>query len=197
MNYREIYKRVFAEKDTYRLSTKEMYRNRKATFDFVLDWLRDNSVTSLVDVGSGRGTLLELVHTQFPKMRLTAVDLEDFTKKHIGKFIRADLSLERDRKALTKLSMGVVTCLDVLEHLEIGLLAPVLKTFTKISEKALFAIAVHKSPFIMEGRKMELHKIIKRAPFWRVVLSEFYWIEGLRNVQNGRLILVSCRRRES
>ncbi len=189
MNYREIYDKAFTQVASYRLSDEESILRRNPTYCFVLDWLKKNPSHLLMDIGSGRGVLIRLIQQLFSDITITAIDLNNYNTTLDSRFIQADLSLESDREVLRSESCELLTCMDVLEHLEKKVIDPVLQLFSEISETAIFSIANHSS--MMDG--IDLHIIQENDKYWTTVISKWFDIECLEF--GNRVMFYRCRRR--
>lgn len=189
MNYKKIYRKVFKNKQTYNLTHDECYIARKHTFDFVLNYLIKTKPQSLIDIGSGRGTLLYLIHQQFPHIKLCAVDIENNTQLIFNSnFIAADLSCKTDRQYLKDQSYDILTCIDVLEHLEKSLISYVLKTFSIVAPRSLFVVANHSSTH----DEIQLHLIQENEIYWLKEIKKYYSIECVDSTSHQNLMLFQC-----
>ena len=89
----------------------------------VLGILRGLAPTNLLDIGSGRGTLLWPLLTAFPHMPVTAIDLneqrtKDLAAVHAGGVSRLTVvRMNAEQLAFAPKSFDVVTLLEVLEHM--------------------------------------------------------------------------------
>jgi len=79
------------------------------------------AITSVLDYGTGKGAFPKAVHKALPALKMGAYDpaVEAFSSKPKGRF-------------------DLVTCFDVLEHVERGSVAAVLDEIRSLSAKAVF-----------------------------------------------------------
>jgi 2-polyprenyl-3-methyl-5-hydroxy-6-metoxy-1,4-benzoquinol methylase len=127
--------------------------------DVVLGLARELDATSILDYGCGQGTLASAVRDRDDSgvIRVDEYDPAIKGKDHLPGF--ADL----------------VTCTDVLEHIEPERLDTVLAHLRALARKAVFVVIATRpaSKVLADGRNA--HLIIEQAPWWlaRVTASGF------------------------
>lgn len=183
-DYLRIYDGVFSNEGYNRHPPSE------PRFVYVMQALKKTHINSLIDIGTGRGTLLDIILKQYPHIALTAVDLNNYPHlKHVP-HINADITKIEDRKRITG-QYDILTCLDCLEHVEEEHITDILNMFLSLSNRFIFSIANHSD--VING--VELHKIQKPFTYWMDRISEFFDITFFEAVYNGRLYLYECKRK--
>jgi len=166
MDYRGVYTNTFSHQNYATQGTQEF------RFQYSLNHIRCHTdIQTYVDIGSGRGVLISMIKQEFPNIKITSVDLEKFNTIDVD-FIKADLSSDYDREQLTngRHKYDLLTCLDVLEHLDKSFIEDVLCMFAKISKEAVLTIANHSD--IWDG--VELHIIQEDFTFWGPLLQKYF-----------------------
>lgn len=184
MNYTEVYTNTFAN---------IQYSNHyHVQYDNVLERLANiynkDSYFSVIDVGSGRGQLIKNIKDNYPNSEITSVDLNQFHNENIVEFIKCDLSVETDRQKLLEKSYDVVTCTDVLEHLDESFIEEVIQMLSKLAKHSILAIANHSD--IWNG--IELHTIQKDCDWWTRLIEKYYVIRASQVLYNNRLYEFDC-----
>jgi hypothetical protein len=87
-------------------------------------------------------------------------------------FISLDLSNNDDFKKIKKNTYELLTCLDVLEHLDKSFVDNVLYNFSQISKNVILTIANHHDI----QNNIELHTIIENMDYWRPIITKFFII---------------------
>ena len=142
----------------------------------VLDWIAYNNLSTLLDVGCGRGHYIkETGATGLEPSSLIAEQLK-------GDVINSDIqNLETDR------TWEGLYCMDVLEHISYDEIDSCLEKLKTLAPTALYGIANHSD--IQKG--VELH-LIQEEPDW--------WLEKLRRVyknvkltyEPARYMVIEC-----
>jgi hypothetical protein len=83
-------------------------------------------------------------------------------------FKKIDLS-NKDTFFNLEKKYGVLTCLDVLEHLEKGFIGSVFEWFSEISEYQILTIANHSE--IINGK--QIHTIQENLTYWEPLISHY------------------------
>jgi cyclopropane fatty-acyl-phospholipid synthase-like methyltransferase len=181
MDYKSVYQTAFS--DVY------YSNNHHIQYDYVVQKLKTmfnpDDTFELIDVGSGRGQLLQLVRNEFKNSILTSVDLQKIHNVQVNYFIECDLSSKSDRLSLLTKKYDVLVCTDVLEHLDKSFIVDVFDTFLKLSNKSILAIANHSD--ILNG--LELHTIQEDNQWWESHIKTFYSIDDMVSAYNGRLYM--------
>lgn len=184
MDYNNVYTSVF--------KNKAYSKEHHTQYDMVINRLsviyNKNSVFHLIDIGSGRGHLIKMIKQNFPNCIITSVDLSKFHSEIIYEFITCDLSVESDRKKLLEKKYDVVTCTDVLEHLNENFIEDVIKTLSSLANHSMLAIANHSD--IWNG--VELHTIQRNFEWWNELITKYYRVEKSEIKYNNRLYEFDC-----
>jgi 2-polyprenyl-3-methyl-5-hydroxy-6-metoxy-1,4-benzoquinol methylase len=146
---------------------------------------------NLLDVSSGRGHLISHINKLYPDAKVTSSDIKRFHQEKVSAFIKCDLSIVEDRSALRASGeYDIVTCTDVLEHLEKHFIADVLKLISDLSKHAILAIANHSD--VWNGQ--ELHIIQEGNVYWENLITMHFEIIFKQNTYNDRLMLYVLKR---
>jgi len=175
INYLETYKMAFA---------KPQYNGHSVSYENAKKYINGLSPNSVLNVGSGRGNLESLLQKE--NFSLSSCDLDNFLVEGINtNFFKIDLSNSEDLQKLPQCE--VLTCLDVLEHIEEIYIDSVLKIFSEVSDNCYFTIANHSD--IMDG--VELHLIQKPCEFWTPVLEKYFKVDLVEHYYSNRLMSYS------
>ena len=85
-----------------------------------------------------------------------------------------------------KEEFDLLTCLDVMEHIEKKYVNNIIQNFSRISNYAVLSIANHSD--ILNG--VELHLIQEDMSFWKPLLENYFKIIDHTEFYNGRLHLL-------
>ena len=154
-------------------------------YDWVIEKLKkkysSNDTFTLIDVGSGRGHMLKMIHKYFPNSVITSVDLNNFHKlDFVNFFIKCDITSPDDRNNLLKNKYDVLINLDFLEHIEEKYIDIILETFHNLSPYCIISIANHSD--CLDG--IELHLIQKNNKWWKTKLEKNFNIISFND--NGK-----------
>jgi hypothetical protein len=178
-NYLETYRMAFA---------KPQYNGPSVSYENAKKFIDVLSPNSVLNVGSGRGNLERLLQEE--TFSLSSCDLENFLDQGINtNFFKVDLSKLEDLEKLPQCE--VLTCLDVLEHIEEVYIDSILKRFSEVSDNCYFTIANHSD--IMNG--VQLHLIQKPCEFWTPVLEKYFKVDSLEHYYSNRLMAYSLTSR--
>lgn len=179
MDYTQVYTKVF--------NIPSYSNDLHIQYDFCIQQLlklfKPNDTFSVIDIGSGRGQVIQRIKQNFKNAIITSVDLKQFHQHTVDKFIAADLSKADDRAKLANQRVDVLICTDVLEHLDQVFIEEVIKTLSVISKKLILAIANHSD--VQCG--VELHTIQQNNQWWRKLLEKYMTIHEENILINGRL----------
>lgn len=135
----------------------------------------------LIDIGSGRGHMLKLIHNNFPNATITSADLDNFHNlDFVDYFNKCNIISSVDRNNLLKNKYDVLINLDFLEHIEEKYIDDILTTFHDLSKYCIISIANHSD--ILNG--VELHLIQKNNDWWKSKLEDKFNITYYRD--NGK-----------
>lgn len=166
MNYRETYTKLFSTKD-YSIHGENEFR-----YQVVNNFIKknDNNIKNLIDIGSGRGILLDLLKKENSKIEILSTDLEKYHNLDFN-FKKIDLS-DNQSYFFDKEIYDLLTCLDVLEHLEKSFIENVFDWFSKISKTQILTIANHSE--ILNGQ--EIHTIQEDLSYWETIIEKYLTI---------------------
>lgn len=178
MNYLQVYTNAFA--------SPEYSAQDHVQYHYVTDLLDKLALQSprVIDIGSGRGQLIQRIRQRHPSAHITSVDLSRFHDEKVDAFVRCDLSVADDRESLVG-TYGILTCTDVLEHLDKSYLDAVLRRFSEMAGLSILAIANHSD--VING--VELHTIQEDHHFWEGRMSRHFEILDRQYMYGGRLYM--------
>lgn len=160
MDYKEVYTELFNTKD-YSVHSEDEFR-----YQITNNFIKNNNIKNLIDIGSGRGVLLNLIKKENPNIEILSTDLENFHDLNF-EFKKINLS-DKQTYFYPKNKYDVLTCLDVLEHLEKDFIGDVFTWFSKISNSQILTIANHSE--ILNGK--EIHTIQEDLSYWEPIVSK-------------------------
>jgi cyclopropane fatty-acyl-phospholipid synthase-like methyltransferase len=158
MDYKETYTNLFSAKNY------SIHNFNELRYQITNDFVKKNNIKNIIDIGSGRGVLLDFLIEENPEIKILSTDLENFHNLNFD-FKKIDLS---DNKTFFEVNekYELLSCLDVLEHLEENLLDDVFSWFSKISENQVLTIANHSE--ILNGK--EIHLIQENLDYWEPII---------------------------
>ena len=129
-------------------------------------WNPENQVKSFLDVGCGRGEILE--YAKQKGFRTCGTEIVSYLVNPEKSIIYA----EADNLPFADNSFDYITCLDVIEHLVPGVEIPVFQEFKRVArERILMTIANFPSPGLNGA---ELHINIKSYQEWDYILRGIF-----------------------
>lgn len=158
MDYKETYTNLFNTKNY------SIHNFNELRYQITNDFVKKNNVKNVVDIGSGRGVLLDLLIKENPEIKILSTDLENFHNLNFD-FKKIDLSNSETFFEVEE-KYNLLSCLDVLEHLEKNLLDDVFNWFSKISKNQILTIANHSE--ILNGK--EIHLIQEGLDYWEPII---------------------------
>lgn len=167
MNYIDIYKNLFIKKDNYNVHILD-----KERYDFVINEIINNDHKKIIDISSGRGFFIKYLLEKKSAVEITSTDLEKFHNYDVN-FIKLDLSNKSDFLNITE-KYDLLSCMDVLEHIEEKYIEDILLFFTGLSNNFCFTIANHSD--IHNG--VELHVTRKNKDWWDKKLNNYFTIKN-------------------
>jgi len=165
MTNKDTYKNIFNGNDGYNLHIID-----KERYDFVIDDVIRYKHKKLIDISSGRGFLIKYLKELIRDIEITSTDLEKFNNLDV-EFIRLDLCEKDDYKNVMG-TYDLLSCLDVLEHVEEKYIDDILMFFRTLSNRFCLGVANH--PDIQNG--IELHLIQEDKDWWDRKLSKYFKI---------------------
>jgi len=165
MNYLDTYTKCFS---TSYYSSGEGSKDPKNKY--IIDCINNDNINTIIDISSGRGSLIKLIKESFSDIKILSTDLQKFHEEDVD-FIKLDLSLAEDRdKLIDNKKSDLLTCMDVLEHLDKSFIDDVLHMISSISKTVILTIANHSD--ILDG--VELHTIQEDYSYWGPLLSKYF-----------------------
>lgn len=169
INYLKLYTDTFIHAE-YNSSDSLSYSFLSSSVKHLKD--TDNEVKSILDIGSGRGNVITTLLEHFPMNIITSADLKKF-HDYTCNFIELDLS-----KDFNLAKYDLITCLDVMEHLEENLVDRVFKSISEASKFQVFSIANHKdAPY-----EIDLHLTIQDCDWWTNKLEKYFEIIDVKSI---------------
>ena len=154
------------------------HSNNELRFKFVLDYILRSNLKSLIDFGSGRGNLIKCLLENKIQLEISSVDLDKFHDYQVP-FYKIDILNGEDRKLLYGKDFDLLTCLDVMEHLDKAKTDEVFNYFSKLSKFQIFTIANH--PDFQDGK--DIHTIQENLPFWINSIKKSLKINHIQRVK--------------
>lgn len=182
MDYKKIYENSF-KSDRYNLHPDEEFR-----FQYVLNFIKKNNFKSLIDVGTGRGNLINVVKQADNTIDILSSDLKKFHNFDVP-FVEINLCDESVFDSYSVKHFDILTCLDVMEHIEKKCVENILSKFAKISKYSVLTIANHSD--ILNG--VELHVIQENLSYWLPILKKYFEVIDQQEYYNGRLYLFTLK----
>jgi len=164
MDYLETYSKLFSQK-------YNEYGGSPVSGKYSIDFIKKNNIKSIIDISTGTGTFLKLLSSEVSDIEITCTDLNKFNNLDY-EFISLDLSNDKDFEKIKKNGYELLTCLDVLEHLDKSFIENVLNNFAQISKNVILTIANHHD--IQNG--VELHTIIEDMNYWEPIISKYFYV---------------------
>jgi 2-polyprenyl-3-methyl-5-hydroxy-6-metoxy-1,4-benzoquinol methylase len=187
MDYLDIYTSAF--------SNNKYSSDHNPQYDWVIDKLKSKFIQSdiftIIDIGSGRGHLLKLIHKYFPNAIITSVDLKNFHNLEFVKdFQICNITSTADRDTLLRNKYDVLINLDFLEHIEEIYIDDIIETFNKLSPYCIIAVANHSD--IFDG--IQLHLIQNDSKWWRSKLEKVFNISYFKENEQKTLYFYEVNR---
>ena len=184
MNFLEIYNRAFA---VPKYCNPEPHEPR---FDYAVQWILKLQAQSILDIGSGRGGLLQRLMIDVPQAKLSSCDLANYHKLNVP-FKAVGLTAIPGQAWLSRQRSDVTACLDVLEHLPKDEILAVLYHISLAAKHAVITVSNHSD--VINGE--ELHLIRDVPAYWWRSISNAFWIADARLLNEGRTYAFMASRR--
>jgi 2-polyprenyl-3-methyl-5-hydroxy-6-metoxy-1,4-benzoquinol methylase len=182
-DYKKIYEKCF-ENANYNLHDDEEPR-----FQYVKTFLDTNKINNIIDVGSGRGNIINIVQNKIrQKIHITSTDIKKFHNFDVP-FYQINLAENNFFDKLGNQTFDLLTCLDVLEHLEKSKIEEILRNFKNISKYSILSIANHSD---MQNN-VELHLIQENEFFWNKNIEKYFEIIGFQKHYSDRLYIYKLK----
>jgi len=154
-------------------------------YQFVLKTLESHlepghKYDDVVDIGCGKGYMLQHLHVVYPQLTLWGLDVDNFLNPDINKYvtiIKMDITGNRNELIAHPdygwtQTFDVATCLDVLEHIEKDKLDSLVKWISTLAPIAYISVGNHRD--IING--VELHPTREKLPYWQGLLEQYFEI---------------------
>jgi cyclopropane fatty-acyl-phospholipid synthase-like methyltransferase len=155
-------------------------------YEFICSLVRKHKPTTLIDVGSGRGNALKMVHNENPDTTIDTLDLQNF---HNLPFVRqhynGDITVDGMKETG---NYDMVICTDFLEHIQLNYIDIVLSDISKHGNRFVFTVANHSD--VLNGT--ELHLIQEDMSWWTNLIKMYYHIDDMGVMIPGRLFYFDC-----
>lgn len=182
MEYKKTYEKSF-KNDSYNLHSDQEFR-----FQYVINTLHKIKIDNLIDISSGRGNLINLIKNFNPEINITSTDLKKFHNYDVP-FFELNLCEPDTFKNISPNKFDLLTCLDVMEHIESHCVEQVVNFFSKISKFSILTIANHSD--VLDG--VELHLIQENLNYWVPIIQKYFVILDQQEHYNGRLYLFTLK----
>lgn len=185
IDYKKIYKNAFSV-EGYNLHNDQEFR-----FSLVKKFVEENNCKSVIDLGSGRGNVIRILNEINPDIEVTSCDLEKF-HSYECEYFNLNLCDTESFSVLNGKSYNLLTCLDVLEHVDKSCVDNIFKLFQKLAEFAVITIANHSDK--LNG--VQLHTIREDMTYWKPIIEKYFEITYFDTQYNGRLYLLTLKRKK-
>jgi hypothetical protein len=165
MDYKNVYDEAFS------ISRYNTHPDDEFRYVITNDYIKSNIIETLIDIGSGRGKLLEVLKKDYSDLYIMSCDINKYHEVEVD-FETIDLS-NPDTYCYFDFKYDLLTCLDVLEHLDKSYIEKVLEYFSKISKKCILTIANHSDK--LNG--VELHTIQEDDSYWTPLIKRYFMID--------------------
>jgi 2-polyprenyl-3-methyl-5-hydroxy-6-metoxy-1,4-benzoquinol methylase len=185
INFKNIYENSFNDIN-YNKHPDEEYR-----FQLVKNFVIENNITSVLDVGSGRGNVIKILKETNQDIKITSCDLKKF-HNYDCEFKELNLCDKNSLINLENKNYDLIVCLDVLEHVQKECVEDIFKTFNKISDFTILTIANHSD----KHNGVELHIIQENMSYWKPIIEKYFDILTFDEKYNGRLYLLNLKNKK-
>ena len=175
---REIYERAFANKN-YSRQPQSCFRYEYAISAVAA---RHPQISSIMDLGSGRGVFARMLIERWPQLSIETADLKKFHNLDCPHH-EIDLTNINSLRLLSKQRFDSITCLDVLEHIPEEHVTSVVESIAVACRFAVVTAANHSSKW----SGIELHLIRRPRKWWDCLLSEHFKITDSTTWHESRL----------
>lgn len=180
MNFLETYNKLFNDPNYNKHDSSEL------RYQHVVNYINNNKeIKNIIDISSGRGILLTMISNLFPKINITSTDINKYNELNF-KFYKLNLINNEDYIQIPN-NFDLLTCLDVLEHIDYQNIENVLDNLSRLSKTFIFTIANHID--IQNG--IDVHLIKEDTVYWGNILSKKYIINNCEEKNfNGNYLYI-------
>lgn len=169
---KDIYERLFMTTDY------ADHLDYEPRYTYAMKHIGDPS--SVADIGCGRGMLLSMVRKALPGVHLLAMDLGRWHALKDVAHLQADITTPSGLAAIRALNVDLLLATDVLEHLPLAAVEPVVEAMSHTCRRAIVTTADHSD--VVAG--YELHLTRKPATWWHDLLASYFTIEAEQSEEN-------------
>lgn len=141
------YEGIFTNISWYNNHSQTEMRYLKA-----LHFLKKYNVSSVLDIGSGRGNFLRLIKNNYDTIFINSCDFKNFHNLDFVEHYDADIRID-----VPAIKTDIVTCLDVLEHLPKDDIDAAIANMKKIAKFFVFSVSNHSD--VIDGKELHLTQI--------------------------------------
>jgi len=181
MEYNGIYSKAFSD------VRYNSHVDSEPRFEYVRKFLMGGDVNTIGDFGSGRGNVISVVQRHYDHINIESYDLEKFHNYDVP-FSNINLCDNQSIENINKI-YDLVTCLDVMEHLQKECVDDVLSFFCRISKYCILTIANHSD--VKNG--VELHLIQEDLTYWLPLIEQYFDVIHRASEYDGRLYLLTLK----
>lgn len=172
----ETYNKVFLNKN-YNNHENDLIR-----YEFVLNEIKKNGYRNIINISSGRGYLIKEIINNMTNVDILSTDINKYHNIDV-KFKNLNLCNKETFKQLSNMNFDVLSCLDVLEHIDYVYIDEILLFFSTLSNNICLSIANHSD--IQEG--VELHLIQETHYWWTEKLTKYFNVLNFNSMYDNRL----------
>jgi len=165
-----------------------MHTDEEPRFELVKKYVLENNVKTMIDIGSGRGNIIKILKELNSNVEITSTDLSKFHDYDVP-FLELNLCDKNSYGSIFNKKYDLLTCLDVLEHIEKNCVNDVFELLSKISKYSLITIANHSDI----QNEVELHLIQENMDYWSPIIEKFFVIEDQKTEYYGRLYILKLK----
>lgn len=182
MNYHKIYESSF-KKNGY-----NVHDDSELRFQYVLNFVKEKNINNIIDIGSGRGNLIRVLSNYNNDIKITSTDLIKIHDFEVP-FYEINICDLSSFKNFEDKKFELLTCLDVLEHIEKDCVDNILNKFSLLSKYSVLTIANHSD--VLDG--VELHLIQENLDYWMPYINKNFEVLESRVHYGGRLYLLTLK----
>jgi len=137
---------------------------------------------SVADIGAGRGNLINILRKELPLLQILAIDVGTFhsiSVPHLTVNLASTFGIEMIRQ----LSVDIITCVDVLEHLEEATIERAIEAMATACRHAIITVANHSD----HQNGVELHLTQRESAWWTALFEKWFTILDHSTHYAGRL----------
>jgi 2-polyprenyl-3-methyl-5-hydroxy-6-metoxy-1,4-benzoquinol methylase len=169
MDYKLIYDKAFSDK------TYNIHKIDEPRFKFVIDNVDFNQVLNILDISCGTGTLLKYIQNNFTNVNTCGTDINQYSDLEIYKL---DLTIDSDWEQIPK--FHIITCMDVLEHIEKEYIPNIIKNIATRCKYSIITVANHEDKI----NGTELHITREKLLYWTKVIDSEFMIVKMENIND-------------